>query len=152
MAWFPRKWRFVGLGLLALATQRTPAGAWDYKNEPDIFDILRATMRDRGSNLENLLLDFAVARAFVGSRSDGGHLGDVTRFGDAGRVRFEWAVPFASLPRRLAPLARAIARRDSRSMRRSPTCKIRSAPWSTARRPSASTRASSSPKAKGLVR
>jgi hypothetical protein len=93
------------MGLLALATQRTPAGAWDYKNEPDIFDILRATMRDRGSNLENLLLDFAVARAFVGSRSDGGHLADVTRFGDAGRVRFEWAVPFASLPRRLAPLA-----------------------------------------------
>ena len=93
------------MGLLALAVQRTPPGAWDYKNEPDIFDILRTTMRDRGSNLENLLLDFAVARAFVGSRSDEGHLGDVRRFGDAGRVRVEWAVPFTSLPRRLAPLA-----------------------------------------------
>lgn len=94
----------VIMGLVALATQRTPPDAWEYRNEPDLFDILRATMRDRGSNLENLLLDFAVARAFVGSRSDGGHLADVNRFGDAGRVRFEWAVPFSSLPRRLAPL------------------------------------------------
>ncbi len=93
------------LGLLALGTQRTPPGSWEWKNEPDTFDILRATMRDRASTLENLLLDFAIARAFVGSRSDGAHLSDVVRFGDAGRVRFEWSVPFASLPRRLAPLA-----------------------------------------------
>ncbi len=92
------------LGLLALGTQRTPAGSWEWKNEPDVFDILRATMRDRGSTLENLLLDFAIARAFVGSRSDGAHLADVERFGDLGRVRFEWAVPYDSLPRRLAPL------------------------------------------------
>lgn len=95
----------VMMGLLAMGAQRTPAGSWEYRNEPDLFDVLRATMKDRGSSLENLLLDFAVARAFVGSRSDGVHVGDVARFGDAGRVRFEWAVPFASLPRRLAPLA-----------------------------------------------
>jgi hypothetical protein len=95
----------VMMGLLALSSQRTPVGSWEWKNEPDIFDALRATMRDRGSSLDNLLLDFAVARAFVGSRSDGKHLADVDRFGDAGRVRFEWSVPFASLPRRLAPLA-----------------------------------------------
>jgi hypothetical protein len=94
----------VMMGLLALATQRTPPGSWEYRNEPDIFDALRATMKDRGSSLENLLLDFAVARAFVGSRSDGAHLADVERFGDAGRVRFEWSVPYGSLPRRLAPL------------------------------------------------
>jgi hypothetical protein len=93
------------MGLVALASQRTPPGSWEWKNEPDIFDVLRATMKDRGGSLENLLLDFAVARAFVGSRSDGAHLTDVDRFGDAGRVRFEWSVPFASLPRRLAPLA-----------------------------------------------
>jgi hypothetical protein len=93
------------MGLIALASQRTAAGSWEWKNEPDTFDVLRATMRDRGSSLENLLLDFAVVRAFVGSRSDGEHLTDVERFGDAGRVRFEWSVPFGSLPRRLAPLA-----------------------------------------------
>jgi hypothetical protein len=93
------------MGLIALASQRTLAGSWEWKNEPDTFDVLRATMKDRGSSLENLLLDFAVARAFVGSRSDTAHLTDVERFGDAGRVRFEWSVPFSSLPRRLAPLA-----------------------------------------------
>jgi hypothetical protein len=92
------------VGLIALACQRTPPGSWEWQNEPDTFDVLRATMKDRRSSLENLLLDFAVARAFVGSRSDGAHLSDVERFGDAGRVRFEWSVPFASLPRRLAPL------------------------------------------------
>lgn len=95
----------VMAGLLALASQRTPPGSWDYRNEPDVFDALRTTMRDRGSTLENLLLDFAVARAFVGSRSDEAHLADVARFGDAGRVRFEWSVPYTTLPRRLAPLA-----------------------------------------------
>jgi hypothetical protein len=92
------------MGLIALSCQRTPPGSWEWKNEPDIFDVLRSTMRDRGSSLDDLLLDFAVARAFVGSRSDGAHIVDVERFGDAGRVRFEWSVPFASLPRRLAPL------------------------------------------------
>jgi hypothetical protein len=90
-------------GLVALATQRTPPGSWEWRNEPDIFDVLRATTRDLGGNLENLLLDFAVARAFVGSRSDGKHLTDTERFGDAGRVRFEWSVPWSSLPRRVAP-------------------------------------------------
>ena len=49
------------------------------------------------------MLDFDVARAFVGSRSDGAHMLDVDRFGDLGRVRMEWAVPYSSLPRRLAP-------------------------------------------------
>jgi hypothetical protein len=39
----------------------------------------------------------------VGSRSDGKHMVDVERFGDLGRVRFEWSVPYGSLPRRLAP-------------------------------------------------
>jgi hypothetical protein len=91
--------------LLALASQRTPAGSWEWQNEPDIFDALRATMKSRGSTADNLLLDFAVARAFTGSRSDGGHLVDTERFGAMGRVRFEWAVPYDSLPRRLAPAA-----------------------------------------------
>jgi hypothetical protein len=87
--------------LIPLASQRTPPGSWEFKNEPDVFDALRATMKDRGSTLDNLLLDFAIARAFVGSRSDGAHLADVDRFGDMGRVRFEWSIPYSSLPRRV---------------------------------------------------
>lgn len=93
----------VMASLLALATQKTPPGSLQWHNEPDVFDALRATMKDRGHTIDQLLLDFAVARAFVGSRSDGGHLGGVERFGDFGRVRFEWSVPYDSLPRRLAP-------------------------------------------------
>ena len=34
-----------------------------------------------------------------GSRSDGMHMTGTERFGDFGRVRFEWAIPFTSLPR-----------------------------------------------------
>lgn len=96
----------VMLGLLALAGagQETPAGAWSYRNEPDTFDALRASTRARDRTLDGLLLDFAVARAFAGSRSDGAHLADAARLGDAGRVRFEWSIPQGTLPRRVAPL------------------------------------------------
>jgi hypothetical protein len=93
----------VMTSFLALATQKTPPGSWEWRNEPDVFDVLRATMRDRGTQLDQLLLDFAVSRAFVGTRSDGAHLADVERFGDFGRVRFEWSIPYETLPRRLAP-------------------------------------------------
>ena len=89
--------------LLALVTQKTPPGSWEWHNQPDVFSSLRSIMRDRSSTLDNLLLDFAVSRAFVGTRSDGAHLADVERFGALGRVRFEWAIPYDSLPRRLAP-------------------------------------------------
>ncbi|MDI1429979.1 hypothetical protein [Polyangium sorediatum] len=91
-------------GLLAVAGQRTEASALHFANEPDLFDALRSNARAHEKPFEDLLLDFAVDRAFVGSRSDGGHLVDVERFGDFGRVRFEWAVAYDTLPRRLAPL------------------------------------------------
>jgi hypothetical protein len=94
----------VILGLLAISGQRTPSSSLHFANEPDLFDALRENARARRTTLADLLLDFAVARAFVGSRSDGGHLSDVARFGALGRVRFEWSVPHGSLPRRLAPL------------------------------------------------
>lgn len=92
------------LGLVTVAVQKTPPGSWQWKNEPDVFDALRQVTRDRSEELGSLLLDLAVARAFLGDRSDGGHLADTERFGALGRIRFEWSVPFASLPRRLAPL------------------------------------------------
>ena len=94
----------VMTGLFAVASQRSNAGELRYQNTPSVFDALRVAMKDRGGTLGDLLLDYAVARAFVGSRSDGGSIVDSARFGAMGRVRFEWSVPFASLPRRLAPL------------------------------------------------
>jgi hypothetical protein len=91
--------------LLAISAQRTKPGAFAWDNEPDLFDALRATMKDRGFTLDELLLDFSVARAFVGDRSDEAHLRGAGSLGVFGRVRFEWTVPLASLPRRLAPSA-----------------------------------------------
>ncbi|WP_281315980.1 hypothetical protein [Polyangium sp. y55x31] len=94
----------VLFGLLAVAGQRTDPSALHFANEPDVFDALRSNARAREKPFEDLLLDFAVDRAFVGSRSDGAHLVDVDRFGDFGRVRFEWSVTYDTLPRRLAPV------------------------------------------------
>ncbi len=93
----------VLFSLLAVAGQHTPAGALQFANEPDLFDALRSNTKARGKPFEDLLLEFAIHRAFVGSRSDDGHLVDVAKYGDAGRVRFEWSVPYETLPRRLAP-------------------------------------------------
>lgn len=93
----------VMASLLAIARQKTAPGAWQWNNEPDVFDALGSTVKATGGSLGKLLLDFAVARAFVGSRSDGLHMTDVARFGDAGRGRFDWSLPFMSLPRRVAP-------------------------------------------------
>lgn len=90
--------------LLAAAPQRTPPSSAWFRNEPDLVDVLTENARAGGSPpFGEMLRDFAVARAFVGSRSDDGHLLDVARFGDLGRVRFDWTVPWKSLPRRLAP-------------------------------------------------
>lgn len=90
--------------LLAAATQRTPPGAVVFQNEPDVVDILVDNARAKGSPpFGELLLDFGVARAFVGGRSDDQHLLDVARYGELGRVRFDWSVDYASLPRTLAP-------------------------------------------------
>lgn len=94
--------------LVAAAPQRTPAASAWFRNEPDVIDVLQGNARAGGSPpVAELLRDFSVARAFVGSRSDDAHLDDVARFGELGRVRFEWSIPWATLPRRVAP-ARAV--------------------------------------------
>lgn len=88
--------------LVAISAQRTTRGA--LVDEPDMFDALRVTQRRNRTSVADTLLEFAVARAFLGTRSDELHLADVARFGDLGRVRFEWSVDHATLPRRLAPM------------------------------------------------
>ena len=92
------------LSLFAIASQKSDPAEPHYQNEPDLFDALRSSMRFRRGSLDDLLLGFAVDRAFVGDRSDGGHLFATDLHGPAGRVFFEWSIPFATLPRRLAPL------------------------------------------------
>lgn len=89
--------------LFAIASQKTAPASPAWQNEPDTFDALRSSLRFRRGSLDDLLLAFAVDRAFVGDRSDGLHLAATDLYGKAGRVFFEWSVPYASLPRRLAP-------------------------------------------------
>lgn len=91
--------------LTAASRQHTPLGSFIWVDEPDIFDSLRASLasREPPQKLSGLLLDFAVARAFVGNRDDGMHMPETRWTGESGRVRFDWSVPFTSLPRSLAP-------------------------------------------------
>lgn len=89
--------------LFAIAAQKTPPSSPTWHNEPDTFDALRSSLRFRRGSLDDLLLGFAVDRAFVGDRSDGAHLWATDHHGAAGRVFFEWSVPYSTLPRRLAP-------------------------------------------------
>jgi hypothetical protein len=86
-----------------LVTAGAQLSAAELTDEPDVFDVLRRVLPPQGLRLGDVLLDFAVARAFAGTRADGEHLPDSERFGTFGRVRFEWSVPYATLPRRLGP-------------------------------------------------
>lgn len=90
-------------GLFAVSSQLTPANNAHYVNEPDVYDALRRVTLDREMNLGELLIDYAIARAFVGDRSDGAHLRDVDWLDTLGRVHFQWALGWDDLPKRVAP-------------------------------------------------
>lgn len=83
--------------------QHTPPGASRWNNEPDFIDVLRSFQKDRGASFGELLLDYAIDRAFVGARDDGIHMDATTWLGDAGRVRFESRFPWSSLPQWIRP-------------------------------------------------
>ena len=58
-----------------------------------------------GSTLHDLLLDTAVARAFMGSSDDGLHQLETRTLGDAARVPLDWDLPWPATPKRVAPRA-----------------------------------------------
>jgi hypothetical protein len=91
--------------LAVIGAQRTPAGSWQWQNEPDMFDVVRGVLKARTPPvaLGDTLLDFAVARLFMGARDDGMHFPESAFTGSFGRVRFDWSIDYASLPRRLSP-------------------------------------------------
>ncbi|MET0593160.1 MAG: hypothetical protein ABW133_10695 [Polyangiaceae bacterium] len=91
--------------LAVIAGQRTPDGVLRWNNEPDLFDALRGTLKARSpsTSIADFWMEFAIARLFMGSRDDGVHFPETAFAGSAGRIRFDWNVPFASLPRRLSP-------------------------------------------------
>lgn len=86
----------------AASTAQWPRGQWN--NEPDSLDVLRRAFVERTQTFDDFLLDFAVWRAFLGSRDAGTNAPELLWLGDAGRVRFEWSLKASSLPRRVAPL------------------------------------------------
>jgi hypothetical protein len=94
----------VPLALAAIGTQTTlPAHAAVWDNEPDLFDVLRSTLasKEPPAKLDDLLTDFAVTRLFVGARDDGLHFPEAESTGALGSIRFDWRLPFATLPRRV---------------------------------------------------
>ncbi|MSP25459.1 MAG: hypothetical protein EXR75_09900 [Myxococcales bacterium] len=88
-------------GLVAIGSQRTPHDSAVWHDEPDDYDVLRLLLPFHDQSFDDALLGFAISRAFVGSRSDEAHLIDVAKYGDFGRVRIDWSVTLASLPRRV---------------------------------------------------
>ena len=92
----------------ALHPTMTPLGAARWTNEPDTFDVLRTTFKgalSTNGTVNDLWLDFGVARAFLGSADDGFHLPELRTLGDAARVPLDWDIPWPSAPRRLGPRA-----------------------------------------------
>ena len=81
----------------------TPKDRARWHNEPDFADVLRQAFPSPEA-FSDFALNFAVARAFVGSRDDGQRWPELLWSGGAGRVRFDWSVPSSTLPRRVAPL------------------------------------------------
>jgi hypothetical protein len=91
--------------LWALSATSTRLGAARWNDEPDGYDVLRTTFRNAlmsESTVDDLWLDFAVARAFIGDADDGEKLPESRPLGGAGRVRLDWDVAWPDHPRRLA--------------------------------------------------
>jgi hypothetical protein len=92
----------------ALAPTTTEVGAKRWHDEPDAFDVLRVSFKNAlstGSTLDDLLLDAAVARAFMGASDDGLHQLPTRTLGDGARVPFDWELPWPTKPKRVAPRA-----------------------------------------------
>ncbi len=92
----------------ALAPTTTDVGAKRWHDEPDTFDVLRVSFKgalSTGSTLNDLLLDTAIARAFMGSAEDGLHHPETRTLGDAARVAVDWDLPWPAKPTRVAPRA-----------------------------------------------
>jgi len=92
----------------ALAPTTTEVGAQRWHDEPDAFDVLRVSFKgalSTGSTIHDLLLDTAIARAFMGSAEDGLHAPETRTLGDSARVTMDWDIPWPRQAKRLAPRA-----------------------------------------------
>lgn len=91
--------------LWALSPTKTPPLATAWTEHPSGLDVLRVTFKDAlltSSTLDDLWVDFAVARAFFGDADDGAHLPESRSLGPSGLVRFDWRIDWPKKPRALA--------------------------------------------------
>lgn len=90
-------------GIVALRGAKTAPEALRFVNEPDTFDVLARSFKDKlfaGATLDDLIVDFAVSRARFGEADAGGA---AAALGDVPKVRVDWDVPWPKAARRLAP-------------------------------------------------
>ena len=87
--------------LYSAAASSTHGGAFEWNNEPDVFDVLRHSLSEDTAKLATLLGDYAVSRAFLGDRDDGTHPPFLEWAGAFARPRYDWTIKFSSLPRRV---------------------------------------------------
>jgi hypothetical protein len=91
--------------LWALAPTETPLGSERWASRPNGFDVLGASFKDAlttGSTIDDLYLDFAVARAFVGSPSYDDTMPETGGLGAAAAVNLAWSIGWPTSPRALA--------------------------------------------------
>jgi hypothetical protein len=91
----------LSASLLAAAAARTPPNAASYDDEPDVFDVLRHSVDEEPPRYADLMVDFALRRALSGDRDDGTRLPSLAFAGAFARPRFDWVIPFSTLPRRV---------------------------------------------------
>ena len=94
----------LSLAMLSLshlsADEATPHPEWN--NEPDVLDVLRRAFDNDAQRVADFLVGFSVSRLFLGSRADNAHAPGLPELGTWGRVRFDWVLPYSSLPRHVA--------------------------------------------------
>lgn len=92
----------LSAALFSAAASKASEADLFYRNEPDLFDVLSHSFGEDPARMAALMIDFSVTRAFLGDREDGAHLPELAWAGRLGRARFQWMIPFSSLPRRVA--------------------------------------------------
>jgi hypothetical protein len=91
----------LSTSLFSAAVGTRSEGAYQWNNEPDIFDVLRHSLDEDTAKTAALFGDYAVSRAFLGDRDDGTHPPYAEWAGAFGRPRYDWVLKFSSLPRRV---------------------------------------------------
>lgn len=88
-------------GLLWAPVRRTPVGGVRLWDEPDVFDVARRMFRDEPEGIEGALMEFASARAVLGTAAD---VYDLAGVRDAGlAVRPVRVVRYGEIPKWVTP-------------------------------------------------